>query len=147
MNYCSWACQVEEAKKAGGTVHCPNGLPIGTIKYDNSMWEHEHGDHPDYKFPVEAVYCGPAETAPKWVSGDGVETPMTEEDILCLRHEDHALIYSDGGIALTVFECCYATWSLRSGLLMGGSLWKPKEWKLTQESVDKIRVVYPAKEW
>jgi len=37
--------------------------------------------------------------------------------------ETHALIYTDGYIALTMHECCYAIWNLstRDGQ---GSLWK-----------------------
>ena len=41
-NYCPGPeCSIEHAKKQGGTVHCPNGLPIRCIKHDTTMWEHE----------------------------------------------------------------------------------------------------------
>lgn len=52
-NYCSWECCIKEAKNNKGIVYSPNNLPINCIDKNNNMWECQHADHPDYKFPVE----------------------------------------------------------------------------------------------
>lgn len=128
---------IEEAKQNGGKVHTPNNLPVGSIDRDGNMWEHEHGDHPDYKFPVDAEYCGPEEDAPHFVNGEGKRSTDCEEMNDSLRHETHALIYTDGHIALTLYECTYALWD-GAGLIKAGQMWKKGHWKLTAESCQKI---------
>lgn len=65
-NYCDWTCHVEYAKKLGGEIHTPNGLPISCVKADGTMLEHEHGDHKDYKFPVVVTYVGERVELPDW---------------------------------------------------------------------------------
>ncbi len=122
MNYCGWECMKAEATAAGGRQHQPNGLPICSIKYDGEMYEHEHGDHPDYQFPVTVTYVLPRPELPEW---DHSYEP-----------QDHALIYSDGSIALTMYECCYTLWHLRDGSYIGGF---SKDYRLTEESLEKIR--------
>ena len=114
---------IELAKKEGGQIHTPNGLPIACIKVDGTMLEHEHGDHKDYKFPVTAEFIGekPADL-PEWDNS--------------YEHETHALIYADGNIAVTLYEYCYAMWRLSTGELMGSP--KFSGWRLTKESIDKI---------
>lgn len=128
LNYCNWSCHIEAAFALGGVAHLPNGLPIMCIKHDGSMYEHEHGDHPDYKFPVKVEYVGVKEELPDW------------DDSYC--DQVHALIYTDGVVAITLYECCYSTWFLRDGHGTG-SLWKMSEWKLKQESIDEIRSKFP----
>lgn len=130
LNYCSWDCQVTEAKAAGGQEIRPNGLPVACIRADGTMMEHEHADHPSYKFPVEVAYCGP-------------EPPADLDEIskACdFGSQSHALIFSDGAIALTLYECCYAMWRLSDGSFMGAAsvLWKKGEWKLTPEALAEI---------
>jgi hypothetical protein len=121
LNYCSTDCQISEAKAMGGIFHSPNGLPVGCIRADGNMFEHEHGDHPDYKFPVTCEFIG------------------NKEEYDGRTSECHALIYADESIALTLYECCYAMWYLYTGKVAGGSLWKKDEWNLTSESIKKIR--------
>lgn len=123
-NSCSWDCCINLAKKEGGKVHTPNGLPIRSIRADNEMFEHEHGDHPDYKFLVEVEFIGerPADL-PEWDDS--------------YRNETHALIYTDGHIALTLYEHNYAMWGW-DGTLLLGNYWKKGEWRLTDESITKI---------
>lgn len=119
LNYCDGDCLIQSAKDAGGRVHCPNGLPIRCIKHDNTMLEHEHGDHPDYKFPVTVVW-----------GGNDRET------------ETHALIYNDRTIAVTMYECCYYMWLLRDGTLLHGPSWIAgweDKCRLNDESVAQIR--------
>lgn len=139
-NYCTWSCQIDDAKKSGGQAHLPNNLPVGCIRHDGAMLEHEHGDHPDYKFPVTIEYCGSEENTPYWSDGLGNKTDAPE-----LQQETHALIYSDGAVAITMYECCYAMWYLYRNEFGGGSLWKKGEWRLTQDSLLKIRNLHPEK--
>lgn len=126
----TWAEDVAAAQATGARVYAPNGLPICCIRHDSVTLEHEHADHPDYRFPVEVEYIGdPSVLA--WVNGDGGITPMSPEEIDRERTEIHALIYSDGYVAVTMYEHCYAMWHVDDGLLVGGSLWDKGEWKLT----------------
>lgn len=139
-NYCDWNCVVGAAKAAGGTVHCPNGLPIKSVRYDNSMWEHEHGDHPDYKFPVKIDYVGRVDACDyeEYKIRCG-EVAVDDDTVRKLRDEIHALIYSDEAVALTMYEGCYTLWSLRDGALLREHLWYKKgEQKLSDASVRMI---------
>lgn len=111
VNYCSWECGVEIAKTEGGQVFTPNGLPIRCIRHDGNMYEHEHGDHQDYKFPVDVEF-----------QGDITEDHRKDFEMMCgrpakddgevrdMNGQTHALIYTDGSVALTMYECCYAMW-------------------------------------
>lgn len=141
-NYCGWECMVAEAKANGGVVNTPNGLPIASIKRDGSMWEHEHGDHPDYKFPVVIEYVGgKPEEQFRVMHGDGTVEPMSKEWADARSRETHALIYSDGHVALTLYECTYALWSLADGLIKAGQMWKKGDWRLNEQSIEKIRTM------
>lgn len=130
FNYCNWDCLVECAKKENGTVITPNGLPIKCVKADGTALEHDHADHPDYKFPVEVEYVGhrpsKEEHERDWIDFDYCD-------------QEHALIYTDGTIALTLFEYCYAMFSLNSGRAIGGKLWDHDNWQLTNESLQAIK--------
>lgn len=139
INYCDWDCHVEHAKKEGGRVHCPNGLPIRCIRHDGLMLECEHGDHPDYKFPVVAHYVGPLEPDELVGLGKVFGREVTEDEARQSRDEVHALIYSDGHVALTLYECNYALWSLADGLVRAGQMWKRSEWRLNALSIAQIR--------
>lgn len=82
-------------------VECaPNGLQMAAHRFDGWSFECEDGDHQDYLFPVVVEFVG---TVPPDVhEGEYAE-------------EQHALIYSDGFVALTLYECCYFIWSVDSG--------------------------------
>jgi len=138
LNYCDWDCGVALAKKAGGRVRTPNGLPIGCIKADNTMLEMEHGDHPDYKFPVEIEYIADL-TDDDRSDAELMGYETSDEDVRRSRHEKHALIYTDGNVALTMYECNYAMWHLRDGDSLGGRYAKQGVLRLSQESIEKIR--------
>jgi hypothetical protein len=128
-NYCDWNCNVAHAKAAGGKVVCPNGLPIMSINaIDGSMYEHEHGDHPDYKFPITVEYTGEIpDDLPDW-------DPSFEV-------KDHALIYCDGYIAITIYECSHYMWKVSDGT--GSSTWRHEEWKISDTSLERIRERFP----
>lgn len=114
-NYCNFDCMINEAKLNNGKVIAPNNLPIKCIRGDGTMLEHEHADHSTYLFPIE-VEC----------KGDHIE--------------NHALIYTDGCIAISLYECCYCYWHISPTESSGsGSLWKNKEdWTISKASRDKI---------
>ena len=139
LNYCDWSCHVDYCKKLGGREHCPNGLPVGCIRADGTMLEIEGGDHPDYKFPVEAVYVGPID-ADDYADYEMMGGSDPDEDkVRDFKSETHALIYTDGCIAVTTYECCYAMWSLVDGKIEAGNMWKKSTWKLADSSLKKIR--------
>lgn len=103
----------------------PNNLPISCVKFDGTMLEHEHGDHPDYKFPVTVEYRG--------VLPEGLD-----EWDCSYKPETHALIYSDGCVAVTLYECTYGMFNLGDGGSITNKNWH-KDWFLTQSSIDEIR--------
>lgn len=134
-----WAERIAAAQAEGGKVVAPNGLPIRSIHaFDNMLKEHEHADHPHYQFPVWVEYCGP-EVERVWHTGEGKTEPMSADHIYMETHEEHALIFDDGYIAVTVYEYCYAFWYLKDGMCAGGDLWKEKQWKLMPEALAQIK--------
>lgn len=135
-NYCNWECQIGLAKSLGGKVITPNGLPIACIKANNDMLEDAHADHPDYKFPVEVKYIGTEFYIEDEVLMFGRD--LTEAERLRSRDETHALIYTDGCVAVTMYECCYAFFYLRDGKLAGGSCWQLGDYELAPESRSEI---------
>lgn len=123
VNYCSWNCGIELCRKDGGREFTPNGLPIKSIRWDGLMLEHSHGDHPDYKFPISAMR---------------VNRIPVDENGLNENHETHALIYTDGHVAVSLYEGCYSIWSVGSGKSLGG--WNNRhEWALDGKSLKKLR--------
>lgn len=135
MTIPDWNEQVEALRASGSRVIAPNGLPIVCIKHDGTLLEHEHAEHPDYKFPVMIDYVGD-DPVDQWIDGDGNVFPMSPEEAEAMKHQSHALIYADGCVAITLYECCYAMWYLRKGEFGGGSLWS-KDWKMSEESMAK----------
>jgi hypothetical protein len=140
LNYCTWECHVEAVVREGGRVHTPNGLPIRCIKADGTLLEHEHGDHPTYMYPVDVEYVGELTDShrddARQMTG---KLDLTDDQVRRISDETHALIYADDCIALTLHECCYATWSLRRGTILSGPSWLGDKWKLTDDSLKKIK--------
>ncbi len=128
LNFCCWECHIADAIASGGTIHQPNGLPLRCIDRNGDIWEHEHANHPDYKFLVEVEYVGPPHDLPEWDDSYG--------------NQDHALIYTDECIAVTMYECTYGLWSLRDGQILAGNMWKPTHWKLTDRSRGLIKELF-----
>lgn len=75
-------------------------------------------NHSDYKFEV---VCGPIEDI--------------DNDDAC---ECHALICTDGHVAVTLYEGCYAMWRLSDGVLICGSLWEKGAMRLCEKAVYDI---------
>lgn len=121
-NYCGRDCIIATARAAGGEVIAPNGLPPTCIRFDGAMLEHEHADHPDYKFPVD-------------VDGKGFPDDITAG--FNEYPQSHALVYANESIAVTIYECNYAMWSLRDGEPIGGRYQREHE-RLSEASREKI---------
>jgi hypothetical protein len=132
-NYCSWQCHIDAAKAEGGRVRCPNGLPINCILANGDMLEVSHGDHETYIFPVVAEYLG--------------EVPEdAEDDEYFETEEHHALIYTDGNVALTLYECNHYVWHVSdNGRLLLSHYSRPGEWRLNDESLSKINAYWEEK--
>lgn len=98
----TWIEKVQELRDSGSTVIAPNNLPIRCIRHDGVLLEHEHADHPDYKFPVHVdahdILLGP----------NGSEEPFEEVQV-------HALLWADEFVALLLYEAQYDLWSLKTG--------------------------------
>lgn len=118
---CGWNCLVEYTKKHGGVVHTPNNLPIKCIAGDR-MLEHEHGDHPDYKFPVEILFRPSPSQPPRRANPP----------------EEHALIYSDGCIAVTLYECEYYMWHLEKNAEINPAPSRLGKWLLSPDALNKV---------
>lgn len=145
-NYCDWDCHVAFAKKMGGSVNCPNNLPVRSINCDWSMWEHEHGDHPTYMFPVDVDYVGVLtdDHRKDYVirTSKGQKEP-TDEVIRRFHGETHALIYTDGIVALTMHESAYTLWRVKDGSLMREHAWyKKDDYRMSTDSLNKIKAQY-----
>lgn len=117
-----WSRDVARAVAEGGRVNTPNGLPVRSIRFDGLMSECSEGDHATYLFPVDVTGENDARDA-----ADGhAEYPQL-----------HALIYTDGVIALTLYEANYAIWSVRDGAPRGGRYQRDHE-RLSTCSREKI---------
>lgn len=123
-NSCSWECRVAQARTDGCPEHTPNGLPVRCIRADGLLLEIENGDHPTYVFPVEV---------------EGTNDPGD----VALGHREypqsHALIYTDGRIAVTLYEANYAMWAVRGGGEPRGGRCQHKHERLSEASCQKVR--------
>lgn len=128
---------VERARLKGAKVYAPNGLPIQCIRHDGTLLEHEHADHPTYIRPVRVDWVGPVSeecyAEYKVVSGSD---PTTEQDVRDYLGEVHALVYTDGNIAVTIYECNYAMWSIATGY--GRGRFVNDNMRLSQADRDQI---------
>lgn len=65
--------------------------------------------------------------------------PGAPEVLLEDGEEDHEFLFTDGFMVLTRYEGCYATWSVRDGSCLGGSLWAPGSRVLSPASLRVVR--------
>lgn len=111
-------------RQVGTRDHLPNGLPVRSVRFDGLRLECESGDHPDYLFPVKA------ETT--------LEPEIDHGHTIDFNQPGHALIYTDGYVALTLYEHCYSLWLVaHDGLWLSGKL-QDETFRLSRESVDQI---------
>jgi len=118
----SWDCEVARARAEGYVDLRPNGLPVRCIHANPPMLlECGHGDHQDYKFPVK------------------IEQAETDHDPWLREYpQTHALIYTDGHVLVTMYECCYAMWDLTTRAMLG-SRYQPASDRLSEASAAKVR--------
>jgi hypothetical protein len=84
-------------------------------KADGRVLEHEHADHPNYLGTVEAKYVGPILGNMREIYEAHVGKPAaSDDDVRRIQNELHALIFCDRSLALTLFECTYTLWSLKT---------------------------------
>ncbi len=173
----TWAERIAEAMAEGVPVFQKNNLPIVCQRgSDGALLEHEHADHPDYKYPVEVEFVGekpdtfrdqsvrkdkrPAhygsackinwdhENTKAFCKTCNVSLTQAEQvhilsysvaEVEASTYEPHdeALIYSDGSIAVTLYECNYTMWHKRGGVYLHGPEWS-KSWKLSAGACEKI---------
>ena len=81
-----------------------------------------HAEHLTYLFSVRAMCVAP--NAEDWGEYGQIE--------------DHAVIYTDGRIALTLYEYCYAMFSLPDGYVMRGDLHKENTFRLTSAALERL---------
>lgn len=135
----SWDERVAAARLAGARVVTPNNLPISVIAANReggpALLEHEHADHPEYKFPVLTTYL-------ERLTADGAATRVFTVV------NDHALVFSDGQMVMTLFEMRYFVGMLSLGpqleLLSNAIQRRPSDgepqYRLTPDSIDVIRL-------
>lgn len=136
-NYCDFVCHIDAVLKDGGTIHLPNNLPISCITAKGELLEHGHGNHPDYKFPVDIEYIGPITSEYRDDYKLIFDRDPSDDDVRKHLGERHALIYTDGFVVLTIYECYYDIWHLQSGDCLSGGK-QSHDWKLSDESIKKI---------
>lgn len=129
-NYCDWECHIAHAKAEGWIEHLPNGLPVRCIGR-GLLTECEHGDHPDYKFPVEIEYTGDKE--------DVTDRDEYGEVMWCDNIQTHALIHVGTDVALTMYECNYSLISMYNGHVILSDYHGRGRWKLTEESFERVK--------
>jgi hypothetical protein len=102
------------------------------------MYEHEHGDHPDYKFPVEVEYLGLISDDCRGDFEMLARRVGTDDEVRKFLGETHALVYTDGTVALTLYECNYTLFLVETGKFLGGTYGSVNQ-QLSSLSRDKIR--------
>ena len=139
FNYCNWECHIDHAKALGGKEVLPNGEPVMCIKANGDMLECGEGDHPTYMFPVNVKYIGTDESLFTWGHADGTLEAMSDEDRENMANERHALIYTDGNVALTLYEASYYLLHIDGTMLTNAGYHVGKDWVLDEASVRKIK--------
>ena len=135
-----WDERVAQLKAEGSTVIAPNGLRICCIRHDGTLMENEHADHPTYMFPVTVDYVGKDPEFGMLVNGLG-EHHLPEPDMLeGMKHEDHAVIYTDGWVVMTLYEYCYFLFTMGKGRCAAAPSWyDQKDWEMNPESIERCR--------
>lgn len=110
------------------------------VKADGSVWEHEHADHATYLFPVDVEWVGAVtdDMRADYKIMTGKEPP-DDAAVRDIHLERHALIYTDGIMAVTLYETCYAMFNARSGEARFGRYVYPEQQKLSKESLERIQ--------
>lgn len=112
-DFCSFACRVAHLEFRGYKVVSPNNICPCSFSSNFVAREHEHAEHPDYKHPVKVTYVG-----------EHIPDPWMEENFgpldLDFWDQTHALLYTDGCVALTMYERNHFLWTLSTGKCLCG---------------------------
>jgi hypothetical protein len=111
INFCDWDCHVKYSESIGMEKLCPNNLPITCI--GDKMMEHEHADHPNYQYPIRIK--NPGEEKDELIDKDGNVVGVYNNS-----NQAHALIFNDGNLAITIYECRYYIWNVCQNKYVGG---------------------------
>lgn len=122
LPFCGPECQLAYmTHQSKGKIIAPNNLRLCCWRADGTMMEHSHADHPTYMYPVPVNFTGPIDDKHRedfeMVSG----RVGTDQEIRDYFQEWHALIYTDGSMAVTIYECSYYMWWLRDGHPQNGA--------------------------
>jgi hypothetical protein len=143
-NFCGMECHVAAARAEGGRDIRPNDLPVTCIRYDANgilLLEHEHADHPDYRFPVEVEWVGPDEHDDfSGFDGSGQSVRLPESIVASMKHESHALLFTDGIAAVTIHDAEHALWYLDDGRCGGGRPRVAFHWRMAEPSRTAARL-------
>lgn len=98
-------------------------------------------DHPDIKCTVTIEWCGPEDQRPHVIRGRDLNArhPLSDEELL----QDHDVIYCDGYIAVTTYECCYAMFELKEGFVSNSYLWRQRNWKIRNSDLLDLKNKFP----
>jgi hypothetical protein len=118
----------EDIKNGDAIVIAPNNLPITVRTWDCKYMEHEHAEHPNYKFPISIHYIG-----------NDPEMLSDIEKGLCEAPELHAVLYVDCAIVLTLYEFQYFIFYLKNG--KGRKQDRYDNWKICDEDLAKLRLL------
>ncbi len=120
----TWEERVAEARAEGVAVFQKNGLPIVCMRSDGAILEHEHADHPDYKYPVEVEFmedkpdtfhdqCVREDRRPahygseckiEWNHNSGTAFCKTCEEFLTQAEQVHIRSYSLAEVEASTYE-------------------------------------------
>lgn len=101
--------------------------------------KHECDDHPHFRGVVLEACLRDDVPDDEWNDSHGVDITATMPVALRRNVEHHGPIYTDGFIALTIYETCYCMWRVRDGGCVGGSLWPPGSMALSPDSLAALR--------
>ena len=135
-----WDERVAQLKAEGAEIKAPNGLPIRCIRHDGTLMEHEHADHPTYKFPVTVDYVGKDPDFATAINGLGEKIQLEPAMAEGMNHETHGVICLDGWMVVTIYECCYYIWTLGRGRCAACPSWYPQnDWVMCPESIERCK--------
>lgn len=105
-----------------GKAYNRNNLPLTTRRCDGFFLEHEHADHPDYKFPIVLDELDRDEKYnyyPSDIPGQPEER-MPEWLIQYEMHPYPAFLGFENGQIKVIYECCYGYFNMKTGISESG---------------------------
>lgn len=122
-----------------GKTYNRNNLKLTCSRCDGFFLEHEHADHPDYKFPIMLDELDRDEKY-NYYPSDIPGQPETRMPEWLIRYEMHpypAFLGIENGKIKVIYECCYAYFDLYTGLSVSG-FFEAGKYKIQDEYMLKI---------